>query len=361
MPPAYPQMAASPPPAPPPGYPPPGYPPYPPQGYAPYPPQDPAMAAYAAAQPAAQMPATEPAPPPPPPPLEDDEVVEPDFDLPDPEEEDVVDDAMSANIDELFGEDDDEDIVEEAIEDIVPDDVDEAPISTDLSEDDIDNLFDDDGDETGISSMIDSGGAADDGIDNLDDIPDPEPLPESLTGGIDGDIDFDDDEDEAPVARNPRRKHPKKKRGKGGLIALIVILLLLGLTAGGAYVFRTLIAEVVPESKMVYDMIGIDTGVLGDGLEIQGVQSARATEAGIDILLVSGTVVNVVTENAPVPLVQAILLDADGNELQTVVQEPGVSELAPGNAIDFSIRIDEPSPLSRRMEVTFAPRPESGE
>lgn len=346
-----PAMAAPPPPMPAPQ----GYTPYPPPppGYPPYPHPQQAMAAQPMPQP---MPVPEPAPPPPPPPVEDDaddEVVEPDFDLPDPEEEDDLDDAMAANIDELFGEDDDDDSsIDQPDEE--PDEGGDGRLAEDedLSDEDIDGLFDDD-QETGISSMIESGPAADDGIDSLDDIPEPDPLPEGLTGAMDADD--DEDEDDEPVARSPRRKHPKKK-GKGGLIALIVILLLL--VGVGGYFFRALIAETVPESKMLYDMIGVDTGVLGDGLEIQNVESNWATESGIDILLLSGTIMNVVDEVVPLPLVQAVLLDADGVELQNVVQEPGQTELAPGNGIDFTIRIDEPSPLSRRMEVTFAPRGE---
>ena len=329
-----------------PPYPPPGYPPYPPPGYPPYPQQ---QAAAPEATPAPQAPT----PPPPPPPVDDDEpvdVVEPDFDLPDPEEEDDLDDGIAENIDALFSEDDDDD-----------DDVDIAPIpdetgdgNEDLSDDEIDGLFDDDDEESGgISSMVDSGGGDDDGIDDLDDIPEPDPLPQSLTGGLDDD---DDEDEDAPVARAVRGRRQKKK-GKGGLIALIVVLILLiGMGVGG-YLARAVIVEIVPQTKTVYDMIGLDTGVLGDGLEIQNVQSSRATESGIDILLVSGTIMNIVTETAPVPLVQAILLDGEGVELQSVVQEPIQTELAPGTSIDFTIRIDEPSPLSRRMEVTFAPRP----
>ncbi|MEQ8665534.1 MAG: DUF3426 domain-containing protein [Rhodospirillales bacterium] len=276
-------------------------------------------------------------------------MVEPDFDLPDPEEEDDLEDDVAENIDALFSDDDEED-----------DEIDTSPIpdetggseNDDLSDDEIDGLFDDDDESSGgISSMIDSGGDSDDGIDDLDDIPEPDPLPESLTGGLD-----DDDEDDIPVARTARGRKPKKK-GKGGLIALIVILVLLLGTAAGGYLARSMIVELVPETKTVYDMIGVDTGVLGDGLEIRDVQSSRATEAGIDILLVSGTIVSVDTKPAPVPLVQAILLDGEGVELQSVVQEPSQSELAPGARIEFTIRIDEPSPLSRRMEVTFAPRP----
>lgn len=341
-------------------YPPPGYAPYPPPGYAPYPTdpnaayaaqQPPQQAAQQAAAPAAAPPAPQPEPSPPDEPVD---VVEPNFDLPDPEEEDDLDDAMAANIDELFSDDDEDEGVTEAEAETETEDAAEQPIpdetgNDDLSDEDIDGLFDDDDDTGGISSMIDSGDS-DTGIDDLDDIPEPEPLPQSLTGGIDD----DDEDDEVPVGRIPSRQ--KKKKGKTGLIAALVVLFFLIATGVVGFFARALIVDVVPESQMVYDLIGIDTGILGEGLEIQNVQSSRATEAGIDILLVRGTIMNVVNESAPVPLVQAILLDADGVELQSVVQEPGQTELATGNSIDFTIRIDEPSPLSRRMEVTFAPR-----
>jgi len=356
-----PAMAAPPQPAPAPqGYPPQGYAPYPPQGYAPYPPQ-PYPEQQAAPQPAAPEPAPAPPPPPPPPPPEDDEVVEPDFDLPDPEEDDDdLDDAMAANIDELFGEDDgDDDVPAPALDDDEDEEVATGGAADDdLSDEDIDGLFDDE-EATGISSMIESSPDSDDdneGFDDFEDIPDPEPLPESLTGALDDD---DDEEDDIPAGRVPRRKIPKKK-GKGGLIAFIIILLLLIGVGVAGYFFRALVVEIVPEAKVVYDTVGLDTGVLGDGLEIRNVESSRATEGGIDILIVSGSVVNVVDVPAPVPLIQVVLLDADGVELQAIPQEPSQHELQPGQSIEFSIRIDEPSPLSRRMEVTFAPRGDGG-
>ncbi len=360
---AQPQPAYAPPPqqqayAPPPGYPPyppPGY-PYPPPGYPP-PPQDTPGAA-AAAQ-AAAVPEPSPAPEPAPPPIDsddDDDVVEPNFDLPDPEEEDDLEDGITANIDAMFGDDDDD--YDDA--DSTPAADDDADNDDDLSEDEIEGLFDDDSSEGSISSMIDDGSAesGSDGYDDLDDIPEPDPLPESLTGGLDDD-DEDGDEDTPP--RRAGRRQAKKKSGKGGLIAIIVILVLLLGTGVAGFFARSVIVELVPQTQVVYDMIGLDTGVLGDGLEIQDVKSSRATEAGVDILVVSGTIANIEEESHDVPLVQAVLLDGEGVEMQVVVQEPPADNLPAGAAMEFQIRIEEPSPLSRRLEVTFAPRPEPGQ
>ncbi len=311
--------------------------------------------------------------------------------MPSPIPESIEDDDddipdLTAGIDALFESDEDEDDVEEALEMIEDIDIDEPepepvpepepapdpaaaegipgeitpPEEPDLSQDDLDSLFDEDEAGDGIGSMVESSsedGEASDFTD-IEDIPDPEPLPESLTS----DIGEDDDEDEAPTGRRGRKRKSKKakKKGKGGLIALLIVIILLGGLGAGMIFLRDMVLQYVPAMSMVYEMVGLGAP-LGDGLEIRNVNSERGSSEGVDFLVLSGNIANIEDEPKPVPLIKALLFSAEGEEIQSVIQEPGKVEIPAGEVLGFSIRIDEPSPLARRLEVTFEPRPDTGE
>ncbi len=277
------------------------------------------------------------------------------------EEEDVIVNA-GTDIDSLF----EEDGVDEAVEEREQ----EADPLADMSDDDLDAMFAGEAEPEEIASILD-GDSNDDSTDDvidIDDIPDPEPLPESLTSDLHDDALPDVDDDEVP---RRRRVPPRKKKGKGGLIVSIVMVIFL-LGSGGAFVFlQNMIVQMVPSLTPVYEtlapvyealapvyeMIGL-TEPLGEGLEIGDVSSERTSEGGVDFLVVSGTVTNTSESEKSVPLVKALLVDGDGVEVQSVVQEPGAAVLAGGDVLQFSVTIEEPSILARRLEVTFAPRPD---
>lgn len=334
-----------------PGYPPQGYPGYPPPGYPPpgYPPVD------------GTHPVEAPAPD-----FDEDPIPEPSFDLEEPEDDTEENlHPLSAGIDALFEDDDDEDEIE--IEEVAPPPA--APVEEggipgeitpaddpDLTDDDLDALFDEEDAAEGISSMVEHS-TEDIGTDDpssIDDIPEPDPLPQSLTANID-----DDEEEDAPTSRRGRKaKTKKKKKGGVGLIVAVVVVLLLGGLGAGMFFMRDMVLQYVPALGMVYDMAGLSPA-LGNGLEIRNVNSERGTgEGGIDFLMLSGNVTNVAEESKPVPLIKALLIDAEGEIIQSVVQEPGATEIPAGEVLGFAVKIEEPSPLARRLEVTFEPRPQ---
>jgi len=352
----------------PPGYPPPqgypGYPPpppgYPPQSYPPGYPPEPDMPPVAPPHHAETAEAPAPVPLP-----------EPSFDLDgltDEEEHDA--NPLSAGINALFesDDDDDDDLIDfdlDAVDSSTPDlsDTDEIPgpitpaDDPDLSQDALDSLFDEDDATDGIGSMIEATPPddGDDGFDSIDDIPEPDPLPESLTADIDDD---DMDDDDAPKSRRGRKKKPTKgkKKGGAGLIIALVLVLLLGGTGAGMFFLRDMVLQYVPALGVVYEMVGL-SAALGEGLEIRDVKSERGTTEGVDFLMLSGKITSVAEKPMPVPLIKALLIDAEGETIQSVIQEPGATEIAAGKVLGFAVKIDEPSPLARRLEVTFEPRP----
>jgi predicted Zn finger-like uncharacterized protein len=308
-----------------PGYPPPpGYPPYPPQGYPPpgYPPPE----GYpASGQPAAPAPQAPPPPPAPEPEPEEDE----DIALPDMED----DDPMAA-----FATDDDDE-----------GDADEDQ----LSSSDIEAMFGDDDDEPEpLGSMVDSGGDDDDDEDDgasFDDLEEPEPIPQVFTAEETGDDEFEDDDEDEDEHRGS---------SKGSLMKIIiaaVLVLLLGII--GALVFlKDTVIELVPATEGIYSMIGLGDDSLGAGLSINDVKSTRESISGKDVLVVRGVIANISDKERPVPMLELRLSDLDGKLVQSAKTTPLKAQLAAGDQIGFKIQVEDPSPLARRLEVTFIER-----
>ncbi|NQU59363.1 MAG: DUF3426 domain-containing protein, partial [Rhodospirillales bacterium] len=183
----------------------------------------------------------------------------------------------------------------------------------------------------------------DDGITSFDDLPDPEPIPESLMS-YDSDDDDDEDEDE-----------DEDDEGGGLPIALIVgvafLVLIIGSLAGGFFA-RDMIQEMVPQTKPLYEMIGLGEP-LGTGLDIQDVRSQRGTEGEIDVLIITGSIANITDVPRDVPLIRVSLFNSDGEEVQFLNLTPDPAHIPAGEKIDFKGTIMDPAATARRMEVTF--------
>ncbi|MEQ8322756.1 MAG: DUF3426 domain-containing protein [Rhodospirillales bacterium] len=312
------------------GYP--GYPPPPPQGYPgypPYPPPPPGYPAPDAAQPAPPPPA--PAAPPPPPepePEEEEEAVLPEM------EDSLDDDPMAA-----FATDDDEDDDDDA-----------------LSSEDIEAMFgDDDEDATPLGSMVEDAPDDDDDddvdLDDLDDLEEPEPIPQVFTAEETGDDEYEDDDE--------FEDEKEKPAGKGTVMKIIiaaVLVILLGIIGAAVFLKETVI-EMFPAAEGVYSMIGLSDDSLGAGLSINDVKSTRESISGKDVLVVRGVIANISDRERPVPMLELRLSDLDGKLVQSAKTAPLKTQLTGGDQIGFKIQVEDPSPLARRLEVTFIERP----
>ena len=272
---------------------------------------------------------------------------------PEPEPEPAATDddpgLSSQELDEMFGDDDPEpfqSIITPDLEDgddqsINPDDLpDPEPIPGVFTEDDDELEPKPSKDSTPFESIISPD--LEDGDDqsfNPDDLPDPEPIP-----GV-----FTEDDDELEP----------KPRKIGQIIgiscaALIVILLISG------FFLKTQITHMIPAATGIYDMIGIGGEEFGAGLKIQNVKSSRETEKGQEVLFIRGSVKNISDVVRTVPMIQVDLFDGDAHSIQSSHAAPVRNKLDPGKTVSFKARLVEPSPLARKLEVTFK-KPEDGE
>ena len=281
-------------PAPPPvyAYPPPGYAPPPPPGYAPPPPPGYPPPAYPYAAPPVEpapayppLPESEAPPPPfePPPPAAEVEpaaesepepepmsVPEPE---PEPESEIVEEDVASAP----------------ELDDLIDDESAEEELS--LSDEELDEMFgsDDDAPEP-LSSIMDDDieEETDEVVIDPDDLPD-EPIPQVFTAN-------------EVIAE-----------GEEGISRWIKILIIAVFVVAtiliGLFFARGLVVEFLPFMKPAYDMIGLNTSTIGEGLDIRNVKSSRETEGDLDILVVRGIIINISGDPRSVPNVRVALYD----------------------------------------------------
>jgi predicted Zn finger-like uncharacterized protein len=128
------------------------------------------------------------------------------------------------------------------------------------------------------------------------------------------------------------------------LLACVALLLLLQ---------RPILAA-IPEAAVLYRLFGLAPAPAGSGLSLRDVTSLREWTGSEELLIVSGTVVNVVSDRRAVPMLRIALVDLNDNELQDVVVAPQRETLAPGEKMQFEARIAAPMAEARRMVVGFA-------
>jgi hypothetical protein len=204
----------------------------------------------------------------------------------------------------------------------------------DLSPQELDEMFGDEEPEA-LPSMSASDSDGDDGqLIDPDEIPDPDPIPQALTS------DEDDDDN-------------REKPSKMGKVIGISFATFISIFLVSGYFLKSQILNIVPAAAVIYDMIGIGDEEIGAGLKILNVKSSRETEEGQEILIIRGRIKNISEIIRTVPIVQVDLFDGKGNSIQNTHVTPIRNKLEPRKQVSFKARLIKPSPMARKLEVTF--------
>jgi predicted Zn finger-like uncharacterized protein len=153
---------------------------------------------------------------------------------------------------------------------------------------------------------------------------------------------------EVPAPRGPSRWPARIALGFGW-IGLAAVILLIGWSA---MTFRRQIATIWPQSASLYSALGMKAQT--SGLDIQNYASARVSENGQPVLVVSGTVANTGAHELPVPQLRAALTDEESRELYHWTFMPGVMTLKPGQSTRFRSRLTNPPGGGSHVELRFA-------
>ncbi len=134
-----------------------------------------------------------------------------------------------------------------------------------------------------------------------------------------------------------------------GWAALIILVLALG---GATVKYRQTIAAMWPQSASFYAALGMPVNLRG--IEISGVSYHNQSENGEPVLAVSGRLVNVSTNELPVPRILVSLSDSDKRELYHWSFDANVATLEPGAVSTFTTRLSSPPREARHIEIRFA-------
>jgi predicted Zn finger-like uncharacterized protein len=151
-----------------------------------------------------------------------------------------------------------------------------------------------------------------------------------------------------------RRSAPLRERPKrANLAGWVALGALLFAVLGGGWLMRERIVDAWPASARLFAAIGTPVEVLGAGIEIADVTSAREVVEGVPVLLIEGRLTNVSTEVRTVPAVRASLLDQAAREVRSWVVPILEQRLLPGETVAFTTRLEKPPEEARELAITF--------
>ncbi|MCK6450709.1 MAG: zinc-ribbon domain-containing protein [Alphaproteobacteria bacterium] len=144
------------------------------------------------------------------------------------------------------------------------------------------------------------------------------------------------------------------RRSRRGVVAAVLALLVLAGIGAGVLLLRGDDDAAGSLMARVAAMLGAAREQPGQGLNFENVATARRSDAGVSILVVTGEVVNTTTEPRAVPPLRGSLLGADNKELQNWTFSASVERLEPGQRAKFETTLRQPTSEATDIKVTFS-------
>ena len=133
--------------------------------------------------------------------------------------------------------------------------------------------------------------------------------------------------------------------------ARIVSLAALILLIAGGVVFRTDIVRRYPDLAGAYELVGLGVNVLG--LEFRDVTTLVTLRNGNRVMRVDGRIFSVASRRITVPKALVTLLDEHGAPIYEWSVTPEVTELEPGEVVDFTAQLTSPPEGASSVKVAF--------
>ena len=128
-------------------------------------------------------------------------------------------------------------------------------------------------------------------------------------------------------------------------IAWIALVVFVVLVAGLAWFGREALVAQFPEAARLYAKLGIETtspARVGEGLELQDVNSFKREVDGTRTLMIEGSVVNVSDMAQSVPALRAVITDAEGSQITEWTFTADSETLPPGGKASFATSTEDP-------------------
>ena len=131
----------------------------------------------------------------------------------------------------------------------------------------------------------------------------------------------------------------------GVLLSLILILYL--------FYAKYSIVRMFPAAEKAYSFFGIESVIVGEGLDFQNVTRNTYEDDYIRKMEIKGFIVNTTNRKIIIPTILVDLLDENASTLQTVKGRPNSTEVGPLDRVSFNVIIPKPAPMTKYILLTF--------
>jgi predicted Zn finger-like uncharacterized protein len=153
------------------------------------------------------------------------------------------------------------------------------------------------------------------------------------------------------AASGPRRRGGSRAGAAGNAFSIALCLALVA-AIGMAVLLRSAVVRAVPQSATVFAALGLPVNLIG--LQLGGITSELAHEAGGPVLLVSGEIANDTSRPLGVPPLALTIEGEAGELLYSWSDRTDRGEVAPADKLRFQARLTSPPPEGRRVVVSFS-------
>jgi predicted Zn finger-like uncharacterized protein len=154
--------------------------------------------------------------------------------------------------------------------------------------------------------------------------------------------------------RAPKAKKPKNWRIKWPSVGLPAVIVLMIAVLGALIGFRSHVVRFAPQTASLYGAIGLPVNLRG--LTFENVRTTGEVHEGVPVLIVEGTIANVVNKTVEVPRIRFALRNPAGQEIYAWTSVTGRSILSPGETTTFRSRLASPPSDGRDVVVRFLSR-----
>lgn len=224
---------------------------------------------------------------------------------------------------------------------------DDYDYENDIRVPDVDALADH-SEEHVLERMDDSASIAGD-IDNI---------PEAIKPRVDVENDDGDGDDFTRSKHVPAfPEDVRKQKGIGGYVGFAAAFILFCAVLGYVLASKDAMIEKWPASAGFYQLVGFDIAVAGEGLIIEKAEARIVNQEGVDVLLVSGTILNLKSDPVLLPKIVAILKSSKTGESEVValnITSPMKKSLDAGASYKFTAEYKNPSKDVDSVNISFA-------
>ncbi len=119
------------------------------------------------------------------------------------------------------------------------------------------------------------------------------------------------------------------------------------------FAVRFELVRAFPAAEKIYSALGVESRIVGEGLEFQNIIRNEYTEDYVRKMEVKGYIVNTNPYAVDVPLIHVEVMDKDTNLLQSVNDKAPIASLESDGRMAFRIVINQPSALAKYILLTF--------